>query len=472
MKSPILLLIIVFAAYTTKAQWQHSVDLYSTGNIKTDAERFKTTPFDVGNGLKNKHKADISKTKTVFWKCDTVFMYNTNDSLTGRIVFNNDVFGNQLSYIMEVKQDSTWGNWERHTNTYDAYGNVVSYLFEQWNSSTWILRWRTVCTYDLNKNMLSSTLQDWSGSWVNRYRWSFMYDNSGNRLTDLTEEWWDNTWNPTYLYTFTYDGNGNNLTVLYQKFQDGYWVNSGRTSKTYDGSGHGLSGYTENWQIILFPALGVWLPADRETLSYDVNENLIIDLVEEYQGNNWLNSSRETYTYDIDGNVLTDLNEEADYGQLRDNNRYTYTYNSDGNSVTGKSEYKLGSSWVPGNESWTYALAVYSQKDIAFYIDSYYYRYVAKFVPFYMGVSEENPENNSLKIFPNPAGNYVSIDVGRDNHSEIIFNLYTITGQLVETGVVNGKEQKIDISKLDNGVYVLSVQSYDYTANKKLVIQR
>ena len=47
-------------------------------------------------------------------------------------------------------------------------------------------------------------------------RYTFTYDNSGNRLTELDETWINNSWVNSLRCTYTNDNAGNRLTYLYE----------------------------------------------------------------------------------------------------------------------------------------------------------------------------------------------------------------------------------------------------------------
>jgi len=78
--------------------------------------------------------------------------------------------------------------------------------------------------------------------------------------------------------------------------------------------------------------------------------------------------------------------------------------------------------------------------------------------------------NSPFAVYPNPANDEVFINSknGLSIGSASIFN---INGQLVLEQDVQGNDAKIDTSKLQNGVYVLSIKTPESSFSRKLVIR-
>ena len=78
--------------------------------------------------------------------------------------------------------------------------------------------------------------------------------------------------------------------------------------------------------------------------------------------------------------------------------------------------------------------------------------------------------NSPFAVYPNPANDEVFINSknGLSIGSASIFN---ISGQLVLEQDVQGNDAKIDTSKLQNGVYVLSIKTPENSFSRKLVIR-
>lgn len=84
------------------------------------------------------------------------------------------------------------------------------------------------------------------------------------------------------------------------------------------------------------------------------------------------------------------------------------------------------------------------------------------------GVGINDPDQNSLTIFPNPVKDLMTIE-STNNINEI--NLYNITGQLVLDKTVNAKKITLSISDLPAGIYSLKAILNSCTTFRKVVIQ-
>ncbi|ANQ52232.1 T9SS type A sorting domain-containing protein [Flammeovirga sp. MY04] len=76
---------------------------------------------------------------------------------------------------------------------------------------------------------------------------------------------------------------------------------------------------------------------------------------------------------------------------------------------------------------------------------------------------------NEIQLYPNPATDQVSIKGLKGTTTKI--KIYTISGVLVSTSILNEDERKLNVSALKKGTYVLQLLSDDDYQIKKLMIQ-
>jgi hypothetical protein len=62
---------------------------------------------------------------------------------------------------------------------------------------------------------------------------------------------------------------------------------------------------------------------------------------------------------------------------------------------------------------------------------------------------------NSYSIYPNPAKDYVYIEMSENR--EVTFRLFTLAGQMVLQNEVKGSGQKININNLKEGLYIYKI---------------
>lgn len=117
------------------------------------------------------------------------------------------------------------------------------------------------------------------------------------------------------------------------------------------------------------------------------------------------------------------------------------------------------------------------------YANSLYTKLTGEFLPIQIpsvsrgleGREASSYSNKAIKaqqtIYPNPASDEINIKLGDDVESMIV-EIYNIIGEKVISKTVNSSYTKIDISKLETGVYLISILKSDETKlNKKVYIK-
>lgn len=84
-------------------------------------------------------------------------------------------------------------------------------------------------------------------------------------------------------------------------------------------------------------------------------------------------------------------------------------------------------------------------------------------------LSTPEVDKNSTEIYPNPAKNQVTVVA---NHAATHFELRSIVGQLLETGLLINEQTPIDISNLSEGIYVLTLTGDGFQESHRLVVER
>ncbi len=80
--------------------------------------------------------------------------------------------------------------------------------------------------------------------------------------------------------------------------------------------------------------------------------------------------------------------------------------------------------------------------------------------------------NNQTKLYPNPASDFVTLNINNTGNDFIIINVYNVVGALIKSEQLNKSNQKINVEDLSNGVYVIEIKNKESTESKKLIIQR
>lgn len=73
----------------------------------------------------------------------------------------------------------------------------------------------------------------------------------------------------------------------------------------------------------------------------------------------------------------------------------------------------------------------------------------------FVGIEELNDILNNVSVFPSPAANEITIDVELKKNASLAFQIFDINGRLLLSRAMNSLKEKVDISSLARGRYVL-----------------
>lgn len=90
----------------------------------------------------------------------------------------------------------------------------------------------------------------------------------------------------------------------------------------------------------------------------------------------------------------------------------------------------------------------------------------------FVGLDNLLINNLSTKLYPNPASDIVSLEINNTNREVLTLNIYNIMGFIVKTETISKYNNQINVSELNNGIYLILIKSKDLIREQKLVIQR
>ena len=99
--------------------------------------------------------------------------------------------------------------------------------------------------------------------------------------------------------------------------------------------------------------------------------------------------------------------------------------------------------------------------------------YVVRFMPngFLELSNLETQEKESIHIYPNPAKDYVYVDIEATNFKQSEIELFDIQGKLVKKAKLNAKQgNRVDVSNLNSGAYTYNVMLNGKTISGKVII--
>jgi len=87
-----------------------------------------------------------------------------------------------------------------------------------------------------------------------------------------------------------------------------------------------------------------------------------------------------------------------------------------------------------------------------------------------VGAVAEHDWHRNLQIYPNPAGNAITVSI-EEAKTGIAFSIFSADGRRVKTGHLNGKENKISIRELPDGVYSILL-FFEKQSTSRIFIKR
>jgi hypothetical protein len=86
------------------------------------------------------------------------------------------------------------------------------------------------------------------------------------------------------------------------------------------------------------------------------------------------------------------------------------------------------------------------------------------------GISEL--QSQQITIYPNPASDFITLNINNKNAADVTLTIYTSIGTLVKSELVRENTQKIYVGDLSCEVYIIALKSKDLTENRELIVQR
>ncbi|MBK7028678.1 MAG: T9SS type A sorting domain-containing protein [Bacteroidales bacterium] len=258
----------------------------------------------------------------------------------------------------------------------------------------------------------------WSGGWNNYYRYTYTYNNQGQKIAETYEIWFSTEWRNASRWTYNYDGN--DLCIL---LQIDIWENE------------------------------EWHPYSKEDYEYDVFLRLIRNSSSMYSENDWLYQSMYSYHYDDYSNLTSRSFFTWNDNQWMNYERWIFTYDSLGNSLTGAHNSWTETGWVITEG----VLDVYENGVWATSV-TYCSNYQAHFGNLYTKLEEPLPDFTSIvNIYPNPVHDQFTVNFPSGSETVFQYHIYDIKGILVISGTSTLQNSAVDVRMLPLGMYLLSI---------------
>lgn len=135
---------------------------------------------------------------------------NGTESKASKEEYTYNGKGLLVETILSNKQGSAWNKSSRTTITYNDQDLMASKITSNWMVVMWFDLTRTDYEYDADGNMLSYSYYVKGGSWNFVYRFTYTYDENGNRTQYVATRLNGNEEQDYSMCEYEYDENGNN----------------------------------------------------------------------------------------------------------------------------------------------------------------------------------------------------------------------------------------------------------------------
>jgi hypothetical protein len=259
-------------------------------------------------------------------------------------------------YIWKDELD-IWENSDLDLFYYDNNTRLVKWVRKDWDENLiryeWFDEFRV--TYQYEEGILSGELKEnWvlgTNQWVNYSRYSYSYDEEGNK-TEWKWERWDegmSDWTNFRLTLYGYDTNGNLITFTTQMWEPTVsgWINSQDIRYHYDQNGNDTMTLTLVWNL---DSLN-WENLNKKLNQYNLSGQQVRVLYQDWNPDlkAWIDYRLTVYTYDGSGFLTESLSQDWDPTTQNWKNKSKLVYS---NNVQGQpmnyTEYK----WDPTLLDW------------------------------------------------------------------------------------------------------------------------
>ncbi|MDG1037452.1 MAG: T9SS type A sorting domain-containing protein [Polaribacter sp.] len=347
------------------------------------------------------------------------------------------------STLTESFDGSTWQNSDKIEYNYEANGNVVEEIefFWQTSESQWTAANKISYNYNTHNKVIVALNEEFdadTNSFKESSRTNYTYNSSGYLTQFLDQDWSGSTWENSSKTDLTYNGNLVSGGLSYE-WVDNNWskvenvtivYNDNETIKsfalaTWDGSG--------------------WVDESGINFSYDGGDNLISKVRYAWNGSAFEDDSKTEYIYDTNGNIISEKEFDFDNGNFELDSEETAAYDTS----ELMSDYVHPYSDKSGIDYLTDPFGLINKilNTTATDSDRITYNYnetTASITEF---------GSTALSVYPNPVSSFIKVDDSSFSISNMtIFNLI---GQKLLSTI----ENKLNIENLDNGVYLLKVET-------------
>jgi hypothetical protein len=301
----------------------------------------------------------------------------------------------------------------------------------------------SIYRYSFNeKNLIThvSCLDEWSpssGKYDKSLEITAWYDLEGNRKRDSTYSYiGKRSWIDAHSYN-----NSGKLTASIRTVNSDTVI---RELLTYDTEGHLYTIFKETFNI----DSALWYPDKSDTFLYDAAGHISQRIAWRKSYPDGISKPifqrdhNESYQYSAEGKLIEIIKKAGDDNGWKNDTKTTVQYDASGNPVIGYVYYSSGISWS----------------------DTPFQRYLFTFPTGIKNLQQAS----TLELYPNPVEHTLMLSYSASNPVRMI-TIMDLNGRCVyQTG--NMETNGIDVSKISNGLYFVTLTTDQSSVSKKILI--
>jgi type IX secretion system substrate protein len=447
-------------------------------------ERWNDNIWQISGRSFYTYNSDCRLTSNTVQDWDTTSKSWANNSRFSYKYLNGDYVSQFLFQIWDINL-SVWTNFVRISYTFDASFKVTKSVEELWIANTWQNSRRTTNTYDVNGYLVKSLIEQWIGAKWQNFNLDIHTNNSNGNSTEVLSETWKiatSTWDTSSRNTYTYSQENKMLTDLLQLWQNNKWINNFLTIDTYDSNDYLIKQLAQTWNI----NDNNWVNQYQRIYTNNNAGSSKIIILQTWNDTEsaWQNDTRSTYIYVTGCTLPLTL---IDFTATKDKNA-TVNLNWQTANEVNTSHFILQRSLnainfsnivtINAKENSTANNYSFTDDITKIKAGTLYYRLQmfdkdGKFTT--SKIISITIVNNKIEfsIQPNPATSYFLIKSNTLlNNANAVITITDFSGKVVVKQTMNLSDpQKVNISALSKGEYLINIKTDDNLVKQKLIVQ-
>lgn len=398
------------------------------------------------------------------------------------ITYTNNANGTVNQALFQSINNGNWVNLLRFSYTYTGFGKVATTASDAWLQNAWNATTFTTYTYDANHYLIQdSTALVIANFPASKNIYVNNVDGSPNLITTQTWNIFPPKWKNANRTSITYYNNNpqKTLTTKTETASGNNWINSDSTTYTYNGNGVATSSLEQTWDI----GSSSWKNYKKNNYSYNGDGTPSTVVTQNWNGTAWVDYERSTYTYTTNCLLpLTFLN----FNAVKQNNKIQLSWKTANeintshfsiqrstNAVNFTTIGKVNAAGSSLQSSYGFADDISQLKT-----NKVYYRLQqedkdGKITLSNIVVVSIAAGTAQFTMLPNPARNYFTvIPDGSIDLTNATITISSLTGKLlIKQKLQNNGEQKINISALSKGMYMVNIITNSSIQTQKLIVE-